>query len=52
MKEIECEDCHGKGYEEIVECDRVASMCCGGCVRKYKCEDCNGKGYRYIDEEE
>lgn len=42
---MECEECFGSGYYEIgPECDRPASMCCGGCYKKVKCEKCNGTG--------
>jgi hypothetical protein len=41
-----CEECSGQGYVEIgPDCDRPASMCCGGCYKKVKCETCKGKGY-------
>jgi len=43
---IECEECNGKGSVEIgPECDRVASMCCGGCYREESCEECSSEGY-------
>ena len=42
---IECEECNGEGRIEIgPECDRVASMCCGGCYREESCEECHGEG--------
>jgi len=42
---MECKECFGSGYYEVgPECDRVASMCCGGCYKKVKCQTCNGTG--------
>ena len=42
---MECKECFGSGYYEIgPECDKPASMCCGGCYKKVKCEKCNGTG--------
>jgi len=41
-----CNECSGQGYVEIgPDCDRPASMCCGGCFKKVECNECNGKGY-------
>ena len=50
--ERECSNCYGEGYEEVVECDLPASMCCGGCVKEYMCEQCNGTGYEEYEDEE
>lgn len=52
MVKIECSNCSGEGFEEVIECSFPASMCCGGCVKDYKCEECDGVGYVYIDEDE
>jgi hypothetical protein len=42
---MECKECFGSGQYEIgPECDKPASMCCGGCYKKVKCEKCNGTG--------
>lgn len=50
--ERECSNCYGEGYEEVVECDLPASMCCGGCTKLYECEQCNGTGYEEYEDEE
>ena len=52
MVKVECSDCSGEGFEEMVVCDLPASMCCGGCTKMYKCEECDGNGYVYIDEDD
>jgi len=40
-----CSECYGNGYVDVgPECDKPASMCCGGCYRKEKCDNCNGTG--------
>lgn len=52
MVKVECSNCSGEGFEEVIECGFPASMCCGGCVKDYKCEECDGAGYVYIDEDE
>ena len=40
-----CNECDGRGYVEVgPECDRPASMCCGGCYSKEKCDECDGTG--------
>ena len=53
MVKIECSDCSGEGFEDIIgDCDLPASMCCGGCVKTYKCEECDGNGFIYVDEDE
>lgn len=44
-----CEMCVGHGWVEVgPECDKPASMCCGGCYRKEKCDECNGSGKEKI----
>jgi hypothetical protein len=36
---IFCEQCEGSGhYLEPYACDKVASMCCGGCIRPVECD--------------
>ena len=41
----ECNECYGAGtYEMGPECDKPASMCCGGCYVTVKCDRCNGSG--------
>lgn len=48
-----CEECSGLGYVEIgPECDKPASMCCGGCYVKVECEKCEGNGYKKENQEE
>lgn len=47
---MECKECFGSGYYEMgPECDKLASMCCGGCYKKVKCETCNGTGESGMD---
>lgn len=47
---MECKKCNAVGYyESQPECDRPASMCCGGCVCEVECEVCEGKGYLVPD---
>lgn len=41
---IECQECNGIGYTENQECDKPASMCCGGCFIKVCCEECESAG--------
>ncbi len=49
---VMCEDCYGQGYVMIgPDCDRPASMCCGGCYKKVECDKCNGKGYEKQEQE-
>ena len=41
--EVQCPECKGEGYHEVgPECDRPASMCCGGCYTRQLCEECDG----------
>jgi hypothetical protein len=45
MIEIQCSECDGTGYEEVIgDCDLPASMCCGGCSKIVACEICEGTG--------
>lgn len=40
-----CIECDGDGsYEVGPQCDKPASMCCGGCYVTERCEYCSGSG--------
>lgn len=42
---LDCSNCDGGGVVSIgPECDKPASMCCGGCFVDEACEDCDGIG--------
>lgn len=51
---IECYECNGDGNVESVypECTKAASICCGGCYKKYECELCDGSGYLIAESED
>lgn len=39
--DVPCKECGGDGYLDVgPECDRPASMCCGGCYTTQVCEHC------------
>ena len=45
-----CEECDGEGYYDVgPECDKPASMCCGGCYENVECSICLGTGEIYED---
>ena len=51
--EVECEECRGKGWIELIGvCSLPASACCGGCTRDEECDECNGAGFNLIENEE
>lgn len=39
-----CADCDGDGFVDVINCNKVASECCGGCTVTEKCEECEGSG--------
>jgi hypothetical protein len=45
-----CEECNGDGHYDVgPECDKPASMCCGGCYENVECSICLGTGEIYED---
>lgn len=41
---IECDECHGEGTVEMMNCTRgTASGCCGGCTVDVLCQECQGE---------
>lgn len=47
----ECEVCNGDGVVDVMDCNRSAQDCCGGCYKEVHCKECNGCG-EVEDEEE
>ena len=46
----ECKECSGEGYYEVgPDCNKPASMCCGGCYKRFECDNCGGSGEFYVD---
>jgi len=46
----ECKECSGEGYNEVgPECNKPASMCCGGCYKRIECDNCGGSGELEVD---
>lgn len=42
---MNCRECNGRGWVEVPDnCGKVASMCCGGCVKDEVCFVCDGSG--------
>lgn len=39
-----CADCNGDWFVDVINCNKVASECCGGCTVTEKCEECEGSG--------
>ena len=47
--EMCCDECHGTGETDVLDCQTNSNECCGGCYKTINCNNCNSSGTIHVE---